>query len=187
MLFKVGDRVKFVNANDYVDKGPYDLRSRHYPENERLIGKVGTVRYVDNDSKPYAVEFDEHINGHTLSMVEIFCEDGHGWYCAEDELELFLEAPIKPCSVPDSFMEDPEGVPDMVNHPSHYKSSSGLETLTVIKAFTEDLVGMEAINTAQVLKYVCRWKKKNGLEDLKKARFYLNDLIDTIENNKKGA
>lgn len=71
---------------------------------------------------------------------------------------------------------------DMVNHPSHYKTSSGLETIEVIRAFTEDLPGMEAVDTAQVLKYICRWKKKNGLEDLKKARFYLNDLINTLEN-----
>ncbi len=70
---------------------------------------------------------------------------------------------------------------DNVNHPSHYKTNNGLETIDVIRAFTEDLKGVEAVDTAQVLKYICRWKKKNGLEDLKKARWYLNDLIDWVE------
>lgn len=70
---------------------------------------------------------------------------------------------------------------DNVNHPSHYKTNSGLETIDVIRAFTEDLKGVEAVDTSQVLKYICRWKKKNGLEDLKKARWYLNDLIDWVE------
>lgn len=67
---------------------------------------------------------------------------------------------------------------DMVNHPSHYKSETGLETIDVIEAFTFDLKGLEAVCTANVLKYICRWKKKNGLQDLEKARWYLNRLID---------
>lgn len=67
---------------------------------------------------------------------------------------------------------------DPVNHP-------GLETIQVIEAFTEDCVGMEAVYTGNILKYVCRWKKKNGLEDLKKAQWYLNHLIDYVEKEKK--
>lgn len=73
---------------------------------------------------------------------------------------------------------------DMVNHPPHYKSKNGLETIDVIEAFTDGLSGIEAVDTANVLKYVCRWKHKNGLEDLKKASWYLNHLINHIENNK---
>lgn len=70
---------------------------------------------------------------------------------------------------------------DPVKHPSHYQSSSGLEVIDVIKAFTEDLSGYQAVYTGNVLKYMCRWHKKNGLEDLKKAKQYLDWLIDTIE------
>lgn len=70
---------------------------------------------------------------------------------------------------------------DNVNHPQHYQSKSGLETIDVIEAFTEDLVGGEATNTGNVLKYMCRWKSKNGLEDLKKAQWYLNRLIGIVE------
>lgn len=70
---------------------------------------------------------------------------------------------------------------DNVNHPKHYQSKSGLETIDVIEAFTEDLVGGEATNTGNVLKYMCRWKSKNGLEDLKKARWYLDRLISIVE------
>ena len=70
---------------------------------------------------------------------------------------------------------------DNVNHPQHYQSKSGLETIDVIEAFTEDLVGGEATNTGNVLKYMCRWKSKNGLEDLKKARWYLDRLISIVE------
>lgn len=75
------------------------------------------------------------------------------------------------------------GPVDNVNHPQHYQSKSGLETIDVIEAFTEGLVGGEATNTGNVLKYMCRWKNKNGLEDLKKARWYLNRLIDIVEKH----
>lgn len=32
-----------------------------------------------------------------------------------------------------------------------------------------------------VFKYIYRWKEKNGIQDLKKARWYLNDLISKLE------
>lgn len=70
---------------------------------------------------------------------------------------------------------------DLVNHPSHYATSSGLETIEVIEAFTEGLVGVEASDTANILKYACRWKKKNGVEDLKKIIWYANHLINHLE------
>lgn len=71
---------------------------------------------------------------------------------------------------------------DMVNHPSHYQSGSGLEVIDVIKAFTSNLTGIEATDTGNVLKYMCRWKNKNGVEDLKKAKWYLEHLINNVEN-----
>ena len=70
-----------------------------------------------------------------------------------------------------------------VAHPAHYQTSNGLETIDVMEAFTEDMVGYEAVCTSNVLKYICRWKKKNGLEDLKKAEWYLKRLIEHIESS----
>ena len=69
----------------------------------------------------------------------------------------------------------------MVSHPSHYQSESGLEVIDVIEAFTSDLNGIEATDTGNILKYMCRWKNKNGLQDLKKAQWYLNHLINHVE------
>jgi hypothetical protein len=69
----------------------------------------------------------------------------------------------------------------MVSHPSHYQSETGLEVIDVIEAFTFDLKGIEATDTGNVLKYMCRWKMKNGLQDLKKAQWYLTHLIDHVE------
>lgn len=74
---------------------------------------------------------------------------------------------------------------DMVNHPSHYKSETGMEVIDVIESFTSDLNGIEATDTGNIIKYICRWKHKNGLEDLKKAQWYLNHLINHIEKMKR--
>ena len=68
----------------------------------------------------------------------------------------------------------------MVSHPNHYQSNKGLEVIDVLEAFTDGLQGIEATDTGNVLKYMCRWKK-NGLQDLKKAMWYLQHLINHIE------
>lgn len=70
---------------------------------------------------------------------------------------------------------------DLVNHPEHYKAKNGLEAIDMIAAFTEGLQGMEAVCTANALKYLCRWHKKNGVEDLKKAKWYIDYLINMKE------
>ena len=69
----------------------------------------------------------------------------------------------------------------MVSHPSHYQSKSGLEVIDVVEAFTDGLEGIEACDTGNIIKYMCRWKQKNGIHDLKKARWYLEHLINHME------
>lgn len=76
-------------------------------------------------------------------------------------------------------------IEDIINHPSHYKSETGLEVIDVIKAFTADLKGIEAVDTGNIIKYICRWNKKNGVQDLKKAMWYLQHLIDYVDKNEK--
>lgn len=69
-----------------------------------------------------------------------------------------------------------------VNHPKHYASASnGIECIDAIEAATERLLGLEAVCTGNILKYIWRWKDKNGVEDLKKAKWYLEKLIEEVE------
>ncbi|EJQ1549925.1 DUF3310 domain-containing protein [Listeria monocytogenes] len=67
---------------------------------------------------------------------------------------------------------------DKINNPAHYKAG-GIETLDYIKAKVKDYPSYVAGN---ILKYVSRYEHKNGIEDLKKAQFYLNDLIEWMES-----
>lgn len=65
-----------------------------------------------------------------------------------------------------------------VNHPNHY-NQGGMEVWDVIKAFTSNLSGAEAFYAGNVIKYVLRWDKKNGVEDLEKAKVYIDKLIES--------
>lgn len=69
----------------------------------------------------------------------------------------------------------------MVSHPDHYQSESGLEVIDVIKAFTADLKGIEATDTGNIIKYACRWKRKNDIQDLEKIIWYAQHLIDILK------
>lgn len=68
-----------------------------------------------------------------------------------------------------------------VNHPRHYQANNGMEVIDIIEAFTAELKGVEATDTGNVIKYILRWPHKNGVEDLKKARWYIDHLINHIE------
>jgi len=68
---------------------------------------------------------------------------------------------------------------DNVNNPVHYGTGS-IECIEYIKDFLtdEELTGYYRGNVA---KYLHRWRYKNGVEDLKKARWYLEALIQQQE------
>lgn len=70
----------------------------------------------------------------------------------------------------------------MVSHPKHYMSKTGMEVIDVIEAFTDELKGVEATDTGNIIKYACRWKKKNGIQDLEKILWYTQHLIDYLKN-----
>lgn len=68
---------------------------------------------------------------------------------------------------------------DMVNHPKHYADSCSIECIDAMQATfgTKDLAKYCAVNS---YKYLWRYKSKNGLEDLKKAEWYLNKFDELI-------
>ena len=59
-------------------------------------------------------------------------------------------------------------MPDDPINPQHYKSAAGIEVIDVIEAF-----GL-GFSLGNALKYICRHENKAGLQDLKKARWYLD-------------
>ena len=66
---------------------------------------------------------------------------------------------------------------DVVNHPPHY-TMGGIECIDAIKSATNLLTGFEGYCTGNAIKYLWRWKHKNGTQDLEKAAWYINRLIE---------
>ena len=71
---------------------------------------------------------------------------------------------------------------DAVNRPAYY-NKGGVECIAAVKAAVSNLDGIEAHATASALQYLWRWREKNGVEDLRKARWYLDVMIEEASKN----
>ena len=149
--------------NKAIAKGAeYELKriseapeQKPYASPENL--KATTTLYVESPLS--AEEFEKQLKG--LLPKQIALEP--------------LPKKDRPIKMPDSSK------PDNVNHPKHY-CKGGLECIQVIKAqlTPEQNKGYLYGN---VLKYMWRWPEKNGIEDLRKAKHYLEWLIEEVEKN----
>ena len=71
---------------------------------------------------------------------------------------------------------EPENKPDMVSHPKHY-TQGDIECIDALKAATVGKRGIEAVCVANVIKYLWRYEEKNGIEDVRKAKWYIERLL----------
>ena len=65
---------------------------------------------------------------------------------------------------------------DIINNPPHYNQGS-IELIDFIKSQNMSYI------EGNIIKYTTRYKFKNGIEDLKKAQWYLDKLIAEYQNN----
>lgn len=63
-----------------------------------------------------------------------------------------------------------------IDHPTHYCQGE-IECIEAIKSATQNLDGIEAFCTGNVIKYMWRWDEKGGKGDLEKAKWYIDYLI----------
>ena len=87
--------------------------------------------------------------------------------------------PIRKNPATKASKSSPTPAPDLVN-PSHYKPEGGVECIELLKQnlTREQFIGYLAGNNQ---KYIFRWQQKGGLDDLRKARWYLDRLIQEIQ------
>ncbi len=65
-----------------------------------------------------------------------------------------------------------------VNQPAHYQSGV-IEVIEIIDAFNLNFY------EGNIIKYLLRHNRKDGIYDLKKAKWYLDRLIERIEKDSK--
>lgn len=148
---KIGDRVKVVDDPTIIRPTGYEVVARI----------EGTVKELSETH--VGVEFDYYADVKNNSW------NGRFWHIPYDYLEKIEDI--------DERMDTNK---EMINHPPHYTVGK-VECIDAIESATTCLQGLEAVCTANVIKYVWRWKFKNGVEDLEKASWYLNKLIDQIK------
>lgn len=112
------------------------------------VGSVGIIESY--------IEGEQYLK-YTVEFREAY--RGHYiWSWGEDNLELFKEGQ------------------DNVNSPNHYTTTS-IECIVAMEAMLshEEFIGYLRGN---IFKYQWRYKQKNGIEDLKKAQWYQNKLLE---------
>lgn len=118
----------------------------------------GNIYATDHSSKPLKEAIDDWFNKDSPYMTEE---------------EFWIEGPY-----------------NVVDKPKHYMlfEDQGIEVRDVIEKLVDKMPTMYATKNSmfvpdyvQMMQYLMRFMDKNGVEDLKKARWYLNQLIDAYE------
>ncbi len=168
--FKIGDTVKPIKT---------DPDSHDFEEGEILT--ITRVSYGDPNLFECTRESDGNWDllwGFELELVEV-----DKTYTHEEVAEILgiQKDHVETISIDisDKPFEDKEV--DMVNHPKHY-TKGGIETLDFILAKVDGLSPQEAVLVGHIIRYISRYNDKfNPVEDLKKAKFYLEKLIELRE------
>lgn len=132
-----------------------------------------------NDPFPFPASTD----GFTSTVVKPI-QGTHVWL---DETALKrLHDALDKLPVVDGRPEWPYNDNDPVNKPSHYMLADGLEVRDVIEMLTDkfdhEYYSYQYVSDyVQMMQYLMRFMCKNGVEDLKKARFYLDKLIEDAD------
>lgn len=105
-----------------------------------------------------------------MSKEELFRFVTSGQYSDQDVIDLH----------DDLLKLQADDKSSVVHHPAHYTAGK-VECIDAIEAATVGLEGIQAVCTGNVIKYVWRFSRKNGDEDLRKARWYLDKLIEEVE------
>ena len=94
-------------------------------------------------------------------------------------MKEFPELKPKPsCLCPPTVLDNNSSALDVQEGGGHYKSLK-IQPIEFIMA--NDL----SYNQGNVIKYVTRYKDKNGIEDLRKAKHYIDFMIEELENDNK--
>jgi hypothetical protein len=153
----LGDKSWYLNDKLHREDGPaveYANGSKFWYLNGKLHREDGpAIEWADGDKS-------WHLNGKKVIEEEVM---------AKQEQESVLEELYRLGQEMDAS--------DNVNSPSHY-NQAGIECIDAIKASLGD--EYPDYCKGNVMKYLWRYKYKNGIEDLKKAQWYLNSMVESV-------
>lgn len=133
-------------------------------------------------------KFCDECNGCDVCLLEKFSGDVNcdfdEW--PDDKLAVAYDHVCKngDTRLDGSHIKTDDNGPDMVNHPQHY-TQGGIECIDALKAATVGKHGIEAVCVANVIKYLWRYEEKNGVEDVRKAKWYIERLLKELEEGQQ--
>lgn len=104
-------------------------------------------------------------------VADVEAIDGRTW-TIDDSYDFY--------SLPNGNEPVEKTLDDKVNHPSHYTYGE-IEVINFIEQVTKDYKPELAFAIGNAIKYISRANRKNGKEDLDKARWYLNRAFEKWE------
>jgi hypothetical protein len=135
-------------------------------------------RFIGTEEQASEYDYPKPVCGEVYSEKVIignnYVSDWAGYNWEEKEWEEVVE----PFDLTYSPNFD-ENVNVHIN-PRHYKNGK-VECIDAIESAVVGKVGIEATCVSNIIKYLWRYEDKNGIVDVKKAKWYLDKLINTIE------
>lgn len=146
--------------------------------------KAYVVTYLDiSDRETWGVDSVYFSEKEAEKAVEDRNGSSDGWSYSYTETEVggelkSSEEEKKPVSGDDIRIQP---LTDVINHPSHYTFSQ-IECIDAIKAsLSSD--GFTSYLQGNIIKYLWRWRYKNGNEDIDKAKWYMDKLEETVKKD----
>lgn len=150
----------FVNVNSTWNDGS----EMNYLEGEYVIHR----KAGEEEEKP-----KHYCDICSDELGKICCTSSHGGeFCSAKCADAYESAQER--------LEQLETQSNAVDHPSHY-TQGRYEVIDIIEDAVEGADPFEAVCQANVLKYMLRYRHKNGVQDVEKAIWYANKLAEHIK------
>lgn len=156
------------------------------------VNKCNSCFYakMDKDLEPPCVTCNNYSNWVPMNMYA----PSHGPQTLKEAIDDWF----KGCNgvTQEDFWTTPEPQYDVISKPKHYmlfaaedmRKEEGIEVRDVIERLVvkidgnlEEYIPLFTADYVQMMQYLMRFMDKNGVEDLKKARWYLDKLIDSYD------
>lgn len=149
--------------------------------------KVAYNKIIEKKSKEKANTIAESIKNSDCNMKISDHVSDISKYHGQHGIEVILKQSSNSYSTDNKHKDDrldATHMEDAIHHPKHYQGKNGMEVIDVIDNFACDPVPENCIyDEGNAIKYLLRWAKKNGIEDLNKCKEYIDFMIKKLEDN----
>ena len=178
---KIKNETFVVYIKNFKEKEVYSKIQEYNKKQDHIKLEI----FIDTEFKYYYFleEYGEYIitikistlknNNNTKDNIEVFNKNV---FIEFMEIMDFINDEV-------TVIEDKnnDNISDVINSPKHYQlkiKGNNIEVIDIIDSIVQNYTPKQAIRVANIIKYILRADKKNGLEDFKKAKKYIEMLLE---------